>query len=287
MRSIVCLVVLALAVPLSAASLNLPGSVSLEATGPGGAFVTYSASASGDGSGDDFNGRPLDGPPAADCHPASGSRFSLGTTTVQCSATDSNGSATGSFAVIVTDTTAPALHLPGDFTVPASSNQGAVVSFTANGTDIVDGVRVASCTPGPGVFPVGTTLVNCTTSDFSGNHSTGSFSVTVTAQPAPPPPPEIDVPDDMTVEATSAAGAQVSYSASGQNGFINIEETNGPTGCPNAACIGQTVALDVNDGAPVLPLVAEVGERQAELVHQAVHHLLRGQPADGDGLGVR
>ncbi len=245
MRSIVCLVVLALAVPLCAASLSLPGSVSAEATGPAGAIVTYSVLASSDGSADDVNGRPLDGPAGVDCHPASGSRFSLGTTTVQCSATDSNGSATGSFQVIVTDTTAPTLHLPGDFTVPASSNQGAAVSFTVNGTDIVDGVRGASCTPGPGVFPVGTTLVNCTTSDFSGNQSSGSFSVTVTA-PAPPPPPEIDVPDDMTVEATSAAGAQVSFSASGQNGGDDENgRPNDPVSVSCSPASGSTFPIGV------------------------------------------
>jgi len=73
--------------------LTLPAGVSATATTPSGAVVSYAAAASD----------PVDGPRPIICLPASGSTFPIGTTTVQCHATDSNGHTTnGTFAVTVT-----------------------------------------------------------------------------------------------------------------------------------------------------------------------------------------
>ena len=72
--------------------LKLPSDITAEATGPDGADVTYTASAS------DL----VDGAVGVTCDPDSGSTFGLGTTTVNCSATDAAGNkATGSFKVKV------------------------------------------------------------------------------------------------------------------------------------------------------------------------------------------
>ena len=80
--------------------LALPGNVVVEATGPSGAVVTFSASAT------DL----VSGAVAVSFSPASGSTFPLGTTTVTASATDAAGNpATGSFTVTVRDTTAPVI----------------------------------------------------------------------------------------------------------------------------------------------------------------------------------
>ena len=80
--------------------LSLPASGSAEATGPGGAVVTFSGSAS------DI----VSGAVAVNFSPASGSTFPLGTTTVNATATDAAGNtATGSFTVTVRDTTAPVI----------------------------------------------------------------------------------------------------------------------------------------------------------------------------------
>src|SRR5207244_4275808 len=76
--------------------LNLPANITAEATSAAGAVVTFTATASG-----------ADGP--VSCTPASGSTFALGTTTVNCSATNPAGTATGSFTVTVQDTTAPTI----------------------------------------------------------------------------------------------------------------------------------------------------------------------------------
>lgn len=140
--------------------------ITREATGPDGAVVTFSVSATGGP--DDENGRPIN---SANCSPASGSTFPLGETTVQC------GSA-GSFKVTIVDTTAPALFLPGNIT-----SSDPVVTYTASAQDLVDGSVGVTCTPPSGsTFATGTTVVNCSASDTRGNSASGSFTVTVSAQ---------------------------------------------------------------------------------------------------------
>src|SRR5262249_21599704 len=62
-------------------------------------------------------------------------------------------------------------------------------------------------------FPIATTPVTCTATDSHGNTGSASFHVTVNQTPDTTAP-VITVPADLTVEATSAAGAVVSYSAS-------------------------------------------------------------------------
>jgi hypothetical protein len=72
--------------------LTLPDAVTVDATGPTGAVVTYAATAQ------DF----VSGRVPVDCTPVSGATFPLGTTLVPCSATDTAGNrAQGTFAVTV------------------------------------------------------------------------------------------------------------------------------------------------------------------------------------------
>ncbi len=79
-------------------------------------------------------------------------------------------------------TTAPVLSLPGPITVAATGPDGAVVTFTATATDLIDGTVPVTCTPASGsVFPIGTTTVHCNAVDSVGNTASGSFTVTVTA----------------------------------------------------------------------------------------------------------
>jgi len=73
-------------------SLTLPANITTDATDPSGAVVAYQATAVD----------VVDGAVAVTCSPASGSTFAMGTTAVNCSATDNQGnSATGSFSVVV------------------------------------------------------------------------------------------------------------------------------------------------------------------------------------------
>jgi hypothetical protein len=75
----------------------------------------------------------------------------------------------------------PALNLPADITVPATSPAGAAVTFSATAVDAVEGSVLVTCVPASGdVFPVGTTTVACSAGDSFANTSTGEFDVTVT-----------------------------------------------------------------------------------------------------------
>jgi hypothetical protein len=71
----------------------LPANITAEATSPAGAVVEYEAT--------------TDPGATINCSPASGSTFALGTTTVNCTATNPLGTASGSFTVTVADTTPP------------------------------------------------------------------------------------------------------------------------------------------------------------------------------------
>jgi len=151
--------------------LSLPADITAEATGPNGAIVTYVATANDE----------TDGPVAVSCDPSSGSVFALGTTTVTCSAHDiANNSSSGTFHITVVDTTPPAITVPADITAEATSAAGAVVPFTASATDLVDGSRPVTCTPPSGsTFPLGTTTVQCTSTDLHGNTGHRSFNINV------------------------------------------------------------------------------------------------------------
>ncbi len=180
--------------------LNLPAPISMPATSPSGAAVTFTATATD----------AIDPNPNVSCTPASGATFPVGVTTVNCTARDaSNNQATGSFTVTVTDTTPPTLNLPGNIAAVATSAAGATVPFTVTATDAIDPNPSVSCTPQSGAtFPIGVTTVNCTARDASNNQATGSFTVTVTDTT----PPALNLPGNIAVGATSAAGATVTFS---------------------------------------------------------------------------
>ncbi len=182
--------------------LTLPSNITAEATSASGAVVTYTASANDN----------VDGPVAVTCSPASGSTFPIGTTTVQCSATDAHGNtANGSFTVTVRDTTPPALALPANITTEATSASGAVVTYTASANDGVDGPVAVTCSPASGsTFQIGTTTVQCSATDAHSNTANGSFTVTVRDTT----PPALALPANITTEATSASGATATYTAS-------------------------------------------------------------------------
>lgn len=114
-------------------TLNLPANFTVEATGPGGAVVTYTVSTS----------------PGATvaCVPPSGATFPLGTTTVQCTATDGfNQTTTGAFSVTVVDRTPPVVTSivasPSNLWPPNHKMVAVRVAVTAH--DAVDAAPVSS-----------------------------------------------------------------------------------------------------------------------------------------------
>jgi hypothetical protein len=195
--------------------LTVPQNHTVEATGPGGATATYSASAV------DYTGKPA----SVACLPASGATFAITATTVNCTATDAlNQTAFGSFSVTVQDTTGPTFtSVPDPITVEATGSSGAVVTYSVTASDLVDGTVSVNCTPPSGnTFVIGTTTVNCSATDSRSNQSTTSFTVTVQDTAGPT---FTSVPGPMTVEATGSTGAVASYSVTASDlvdGPVNV-----------------------------------------------------------------
>jgi hypothetical protein len=261
--------------------VTVPGNMTREATGPGGAPVTYSGATAAD---------DVDGSLTPLCSPASGATFPLGATTVTCSATDSAGNTgSNSFTVTVQDTTAPALSLPSSITEEATGSGGATVNFSASATDVVDGAITPVCTVGSDTvasgdtFPLGTTTVSCTATDSEGNIGTGSFDITVEDTTAP----VLDLPADITEEATAANGAAVTYTATATDtvdGAITPVCTVGPDtvasgdtfplGTTTVSCTATDAAGNIGTGsfditvedttAPVLDLPSSVSQEASD-----------------------
>jgi hypothetical protein len=229
---------------------GVPSDMSVAASSPGGAVVTWPAPTATDA---------VDSSPQVNCSPASGSTFPLGTTTVSCVATDnsSNSSPAQTFHVTVTDNVNPTLsNVPGNITVPATSGAGATVTYTTpSATDNADPSPSVGCAPPSGsTFPIGTTTVTCTATDASGNQATATFTITVSDSTAP----TLNMPGNMTVEATSASGAAVSYSVSATdnvdpNPTVNCNKASGsvfPLGSTTVTCTATDHASPANSSGP-------------------------------------
>jgi hypothetical protein len=157
----------------------------------------------------------VDGPiTTINCTPASGSLFPLGATPVHCTAVDSHGNhGEGAGIMTVVDTTPPTVTVPNT-TAEATTQNGALVSFTATAFDIVDGnITTVTCSPASGstfaINPPGpVTAVNCVAVDAPGNRGEGSGIVTVVDTT---PPTIVDMPSDITLPPTSPAGRIVTW----------------------------------------------------------------------------
>ncbi len=207
------------------------------------------------------------------CSPASGSSFALGTTTVNCTATNAGGSASCSFVVTVRD--APTISCPANITTTATSTSGAVVTYTTP-TGGGTGTTVSCDLASGSTFPIGTTTVTCTATNSCGT-VTCSFTVTVNV-----PPPTITCPAPINIcLPAGVTNANVSYVAtttgigvtlvctppSGSNfalgtSTVNCRATNagGEATCsfsvrvgdaPTIACPTNIKALSTGSGAVV------------------------------------
>ena len=205
--------------------VTVPADMTVDATGPSGAVVTFTVSALDS----------VDGSVPVTCTPASGSTFPVGSTVVSCSATDKSGNTgSASFKVTVLDKIPPTLNLPSAMTVEGTSSNGAVVTYSASASDLVDGSLPVTCTPASGsTFLFGTTTVSCSATDKAGNSAAGTFTVTVQDKT----PPVVTVPADMTLDATGPAGAIATFTASAVD---NVDGSLAPNCSPAS---GSTFAL--------------------------------------------
>src|SRR5207248_3071590 len=166
-------------------SITVPANATVEATGPTGAAFSFTTTATD----------TVDSARVVTCTPAD-VRGNVGT---------------GSFTVTVRDTTAPVVIVSANATVEATGPTGAAFSFATSATHIVDGALAVTCTPPSGAtFAIGTTTVTCRATDARGNVGTKTFTVTVRDTT----PPTLTLPANLVVDATSGAGAVVTYIAS-------------------------------------------------------------------------
>ena len=122
----------------------------------------------------------------------------------------SSDNVTATVTVTVRDTTPPVITVPANITIEATGPNGAVVTFAATATDLVDGPTPVTCAPIAGsTFALGSTTVACSASDASGNAATAMFAVTVrdTTRPV------ITVPASITAEAVGPNGAAVPFTS--------------------------------------------------------------------------
>ncbi|MFL6248378.1 MAG: HYR domain-containing protein [Thermoanaerobaculia bacterium] len=216
--------------------LLVPDPVVVTATSREGAIVEFEVIPWG---GQDPN-------PTVTCDPPSGSLFPIGPSTVQCVARNSYGeTAHGEVSIYVQDGSAPVLTLPDDIVVKAESEDGTVVTFEATAHDDVDGDLPVTCTPPSGSrFPIGITTVQCSATDSHLNPAEGSFTVEVTDENHQGML-VIQVPESLTLEADSSAGAQfyfqvTAYGSDDPEPAISCDPASGsvfPIGTTKVLCI--------------------------------------------------
>jgi HYR domain len=181
--------------------ISLPADMAVEATGPRGAHVRYTASAKA------LSGLKL----RLRCSPASGALFSLGRHTVTCTASlPGNPARQATFTVTVHDTTGPKLFLPAALRLEADTAAGAIATFDASASDLVDGSVAVTCQPSSGsLLAIGAHLISCRANDRTGNSASDGFRLVVYDAP-----PTLTVPTDIVTPYTSVRGTSVRYTAS-------------------------------------------------------------------------
>lgn len=129
----------------------------------------------------------------------------------QVRAQDASGNWSGWSAIwnVTLDTTAPVITVPTEVSVETGEEGDVIVNFTATAVDAVDEESTVTCDPISGSTFSGTTVVTCTSTDSHGNTGTASFTVIVNGVSGP----VLILPGNITTEATSGAGAEVTYGA--------------------------------------------------------------------------
>jgi HYR domain-containing protein len=219
--------------------LGVPSDMTVQGDAPGGATVSFAATAT------DAEDDP---DPTPTCSPASGSFFKLGATTVSCDVADSRSlTASGTFTVTVIDTTAPTIGKVADVSLVTTNPAGAKVSFTMpSATDVVDARPSVSCSPASGsVLPVGDSTGTCTATDASGNTSSTTFGISVQLNATP----VLVVPGNMSLEGNTTGGRRVTFAVSATDAEDNPDPT--PSCSPASGSLfavrTTTVTCEVTD----------------------------------------
>jgi HYR domain/Bacterial Ig-like domain/FG-GAP-like repeat len=122
----------------TAPQLNLPADITVQATGPAGAQVSWQAPTATDES-------PAN--PQVSCDADSGDTFPIGTTTVNCSATDAAGNvASGSFHVTVQDTVQDTTAPKVSTATPTGTGIARNTNLTATFSEKMDPLSITKST---------------------------------------------------------------------------------------------------------------------------------------------
>ena len=212
--------------------LTVPSAMTVEATGPSGASVTFAVTATDN----------VDGPVTAVCTPASGSTFPIATTTVNCSAIDAAGNTrTGSFLVTVTftDTTppvAPIIFTPASGTTTSDTTQTFTGTAEASSTvKLYDGTNATpkatttasstgSWSATSSTLSSGTHSMTGKATDAAGNASPASAatSITITIATGDTTPPTVSITSPTSGKYVKGV-ITVSASASDNIGVSKVE----------------------------------------------------------------
>jgi len=182
--------------------LNCSSNLTVTATGPGGATVFYSVTASGGCS-----------PPTINAYPPNGSTFPVGATTVYVIASDGCGTSTNcSFVVTVVDPPM-VLNCSSNLTVTATGPGGATVFYNVTASGGCSTPSITAYPPSGSTFPPGSTTVYTAASDGCGASTNCSFVVTVLQ-----PPIVLNCSSNLSVSAASPSGATVFYNVTASGG---------------------------------------------------------------------
>jgi len=231
---------------------GVPTNKTVEANGPTGSVVNYPTPTAVDA---------LDGPiGAVSCTPVSGTTFPLGTTPVNCNASDSHGNVGhATFSITVADTTPPNLIVPVARSVHATTPTGipdtvsGIVSFlsAASASDLVDPNPVVT-NNAPSFLPVGNLTITFGARDASGNATFKDVTLIVLPQPPPgtpplPIPPPPTAPAEVTnVKVTSLDGAaRIQWNAGGRQVMV----TRSSSSTRSLSAIGDEVVVYKGTGS--------------------------------------
>jgi hypothetical protein len=127
--------------------------------------------------------------------------------------------------------TPPVVTVPADITTTAPTSAGIAVSYTETATSSDGAIKTNLCAPASGsTFPIGTTTVSCTATDYHGHSTTKTFNVTVTLASSAQP-------QTITITSTAPTGVTVGSptytpSATASSGLpVAISLDSSSTGC--------------------------------------------------------
>ena len=147
----------------------------------------------------------------------------------------------------IPDTTAPVVAAHANVTVEATSAAGATVAYDAgNATDAVGVTSITYSQNSGTVFSIGVTTVTITAQDSANNTGTGTFTVTVVDTTAP----VVAAHANVTVAATSPAGATVTYDAGSATDAVGVTSLTYSQNSGTVFSIGvTTVTITAQDAA--------------------------------------